>query len=78
MSEAHRTVEASVFALVPEFEQVLVRDSHGFQYALTPRTEGVVLSQLQPGQQLSCVVTVHVPRVLSARLVGPRPGAQPP
>ena len=41
--EETRKVETVVFALIPEFEQVKVRDDAGHVYALTPMTRGVDL-----------------------------------
>ena len=62
-------VRATVFALIPEFEQVLVRDDEGYQYTLTPRTAGVELGALQEDQGVFCTVTRRLPRVLSAQPV---------
>lgn len=62
-------VSATVFALIPEFEQVLVRDDEGFQYALTPRTAGIELGALREGQVVVCTVTRRLPQVLAAQAV---------
>ena len=62
-------VRATVFALIPEFEQVLVRDAKGFQYVLTPRTVGIELGVLREGQGVVCTVTGRLPRVLAAQPV---------
>ena len=67
--EGTHLVRATVFALIPEFEQVLVRDDDGFQYTLTPRTAGIELGALQKGQGVFCTVTRRLPRVLSAQRV---------
>jgi len=61
-----REVRTTVFALLPDFELVYVRDEAGAQYALTPKTPGVELKALQEGQALVCTVTSRLPRVLSA------------
>lgn len=68
-SEVTRQVEAVVFALIPEFGQVLVRDAAGHRYALTSRTRGVDLAALENGQRLLCKVTHLLPRVLSAEAI---------
>jgi len=61
-----RTVEAVVFALIPEFNLVEVRDSGGYIYALTRKTRGIDLLALHEGQRIVCTVTQELPRVLSA------------
>lgn len=66
-AEETRTVETVVIALIPEFEQVKVRDNEGHVYALTRRTRGVDLLALQEAQRLICTVTDKLPRVLSAQ-----------
>jgi hypothetical protein len=66
--ETHE-VETVVFALIPEFEQVKVRDDAGHIYALTPMTRGVDLVALHEGQRIVCTVTHRLPRVLSAKAV---------
>jgi hypothetical protein len=65
-AEETRKVETVVIALIPEFEQVKVRDDEGHVYALTHRTRGVDLGALQEGQRIVCTVTCKLPRVLSA------------
>ena len=67
--EETREVETVVFALIPEFEQVKVRDDAGHIYALTPMTRGVDLLALHEGQRIVCTVTRRLPRVLSAEAV---------
>ena len=67
--EQTHKVEAVVFALIPEFEQVKVRDEAGHIYALTPMTRGVDLLALHEGQRVVCTVTRRLPRVLSAEAV---------
>ena len=67
--EETREVETVVFALIPEFEQVKVRDDAGHVYALTPLTRGVDLLALHEGQRIVCTVTRRLPRVLSAEAV---------
>ena len=66
--ETHK-VEAVVFALIPEFWQVKVRDDAGHIYALTRMTLGVDLRALHEGQRIVCTVTRRLPRVLSAEFV---------
>ena len=61
-----RTVKAVVFALIPEFDLVEVRDSGGYIYALTRKTRGIDLLALHEGQRIVCTVTQELPRVLSA------------
>ena len=65
-----RSVEAVVVALIPEYQQVKVRDGDGHLYALTRKTQGVDLSALREGQRVVCTVTCTVaqklPRVLTA------------
>lgn len=63
-----REVDAVVFALVPEYHQVKVRDPEGHVYALTPKTEGVRLADLREGQRVVCTVTRRLPRVLRATI----------
>ena len=67
--EETRCVEATVYALIPEYHQVRVRDSEGRSYALTRKTRGVDLSSLREGQRVVCTVTVHLPRVVSATAI---------
>jgi hypothetical protein len=64
--ETHE-VDTVVFALIPEFQQVKVRDCEGHLYALTPKTSGVDLLALHEGQRIICMVTRKFPRVLSAQ-----------
>jgi hypothetical protein len=67
--EADRKVVATVHALIPEFELVLLRAADGCQYALTPYTAGVSLESLREGQVVACVVSLPPYRVLSARVI---------
>lgn len=67
--EETRCVDATVYALIPEFHQVRVRDSEGRSYALTRKTRGIDLSALREGQRVVCAVTVHLPRVVSATAI---------
>ena len=59
-------VEATVFALIPEFELVMLRTADDFQLALTLETAGIDLSKLRKGQRVRCTVTQRLHRVLSA------------
>jgi hypothetical protein len=61
-----RRVNTVVFALIPEFEQVKVKDDQGHVYALTRKTRGVDLRLLHEGQRVVCMVTPGPARVLSA------------
>jgi hypothetical protein len=67
--EETRKVETVVVALIPEYEQVKVRDSDGHVYALTPMTRGLDLLTLREGQRVVCTVTRTLPRVLCAEAV---------
>ena len=67
--DSTRVVETVVFALIPEYHQVKVRDGEGHVYALTRKTAGVELTTLQEGQRLVCRVTREFPRVLTAEAV---------
>jgi hypothetical protein len=64
---AGREVQTAVFAVIPEFHLVKVRAEDGFEYSLTRATPGVDLSTLRPGDQVRCVVSRRLPRVISAR-----------
>lgn len=66
--ETHE-VDTVVFALIPEFQQVKVRDREGRFYALTSKTRGVDLLALYEGQRIVCVVTRTLPRVVHAQVV---------
>ena len=59
-------METVVFALIPEFEQVKVRDGEGHEYALTRKTRGVDVRALREGQRVVCTVTRRLARVISA------------
>lgn len=63
------TVQATVFALIPEFNQVRVESSDGRQYAITAKTVGVDFDELQVGQRLQLTVDDRG-RVLHAALIG--------
>ena len=63
----HR-VSTRVYACVPEFELVYLRSTDGFQYVLTPDTAGLRLEDLQEGQEVECLVSGGLPRVVSATL----------
>lgn len=64
-----RQVDAIVFAVVPEFHQVKIRDGEGHVYAITRKTSGIDLLTLREGQVVRCKVTLKLPRVLSAEAV---------
>ena len=64
-----RTIEATVFAVIPEFHQVHVQSSDGHHYAITAVTPGVDWTRLFEGQRLECMVTTVLPRVLVARVL---------
>ena len=68
-SEETWRVEATVYALIPEYHQVWVRDSEERHYVLTRKTRGIDLSSLREGQRVVCTVTVHIPRVMSATAI---------
>lgn len=63
-----RTVEAVVMALVPEYRQVVVVDTDGWQYALTHRTQGIDRASLKVGQPVICTVTTQLGVALSAAI----------
>jgi hypothetical protein len=65
-----REVETRVVAILPEYHQAQLRSTDGFLYALTERTPGVRLSSLREGQRIRCTVTLRLPRVLRAQIVG--------
>ena len=69
-SDEAREVDAVVFALIPEYGQVKVRDADGRVYAITRKTQGVDLDALREGQHVRCTVTRKLPRVLIVRAVG--------
>jgi hypothetical protein len=58
------TIDATVTALVPEFQLVYARDVEGFQYAVTTDTAGTPWSGLQVGQLVRLEVTPSPVRVL--------------
>lgn len=64
----HLPVEATVFALIPEFNQVRVESSDGRQYAITAKTAGVDFDELHLGQRLQLAVDDRG-RVLRAALI---------
>ena len=55
-----------MFALIPQYHLVKVRDPEGHVYSLNAKTSGVDLTSLREGQRLVCQVTRKLPRVLSA------------
>lgn len=59
-------IDVTVIALVPDYHQAIVRASNGTQFAVTQRTPGVHLETLREGQQLRCLVTRRLPRILRA------------
>lgn len=61
-----REVEATVFAVLPEFNQARAQGPDGFQYAITRHTRGVNVAELEDGQRLLCTVMDHPVRVTSA------------
>lgn len=67
--EPCRSTEATVFALIREFNQVRVESSDGRQYAITAKTLGVDFDKLQVGQSLRLTVDQRG-RVLHAALLG--------
>ena len=67
--EETRRVEVTVVALIPEYRQVKSSDEEGHSYVLTRRTSGIDLTSLHEGQRLTCIVTRHLPRVLSASTI---------
>lgn len=67
--EETRRVEVVVVALIPEYHQASARDEEGHLYALTRHTSGIDLTSLHEGQKLTCIVTRHLPRVLSASTI---------
>ena len=64
-----RTIEATVFAVIPEYHQVLVQSSDGHHYAITANTPGIDWTTLHEGQRVECVVTTVLPRVLAAHVL---------
>lgn len=68
--EAVRELVAKVVAVLPEFHQARLRDDSGFEYSITDMTAGVSPGDLHEGQVLRCVVTVELPRVISASVIG--------
>lgn len=65
-----REIEATVLALIPQYQQAKVETKDGHQYAITRHTKGVQLENLHKGQHLVCTVTVKLPRVVAARVLG--------
>ena len=68
-SPTTREVDTEVVALIPQYEQVQVRDANGHLYALTLQTKGIDLAKLHAGQRVRCTVTLRLPRVLSATAI---------
>jgi hypothetical protein len=68
LPQGKKTVEATVFAVLEEFQQVRVKTADGHQYAITEETLGVDWHELREGQRIVCsVTTTLLPRVLHAR-----------
>ena len=67
--EDFRQVEATVFALIPEYHQVKVGTRDGHVYSLTERSRGVRLDALREGQRLAGKVTRRLLRVVSAEVL---------
>lgn len=59
-------VNLEIFALIPEFHQVIARSESGNQYALTEHAEGYDIKRCREGAQVRCLVTTRpdLPRVL--------------
>ena len=67
-SSPHRTVKATVVAVLSDYRQVRVRTADGHQYAITEKTQGVDWNSLHEGQRIECTVTTFLlPVVLNAR-----------
>lgn len=67
-----RKVTATVFAVLPEFQQARLESPDGWQYAITDKTPGVGWRTLREGQQVECTVTTKdLPRVVEAQLLEP-------
>ena len=66
--EPSHQVTTRVYACVPEFELVYVRTADSLQYVLTKDIAGVHLDELREGQVVECLVSMRLPRVLSAKL----------
>jgi len=64
-----KTIEATVFAVIPEYHQVCVKSSDGYHYAITKQTPGIDWTILREGQRLECIVTTALPRVLAAHIL---------
>lgn len=62
-------VEATAFALIPEFNQVEVCTPDNFHYTITKRTAGVTLSELREGQRLLCTLRGRLGIVVTAKLI---------
>lgn len=68
-----RRITATVFAVLPEFQQARLESPDGWQYAITEKTLGVGWATLREGQQVECTVTtIDLPRVVEARLLEPK------
>lgn len=64
-----KTVEVTVKACLPEYNQVEVVTDDGYRYAITSHTNNVDWSILRVGQKLRCTVTTRYARVLHATLI---------
>lgn len=63
-----RAVQATVFAVLPDFGQVRVKTADGHQYVITEKTPGIDWRTLSEGQRIECTVTTFLlPVVLNAR-----------
>lgn len=65
---ATREVNATVVAVLPEFQQAQLRSADGRMYALTDTTP-VRWNAVREGQQVHCTVTLRLPRVVRAEVV---------
>lgn len=70
--DMHQVV-ATVFALLPEFNQVEVCTPDNFHYTITRRTAGVTLSELREGQRLLCTFRGRLGVVVTAKLIADAP-----
>lgn len=62
-------VQAEVVAVIAELGQVKVLTADGRRYSLTRNTPGVDLGQMRVGQRVQCIVSIRLPRVLSAQVL---------
>ena len=66
-------VEATVLALIPEFQPVAVCTPETYHYTITRRTSGVTLSELREGQRLLCTLRGRLGVVVAAKLIADAP-----